>query len=290
MRAFILSHINVPLDQVTAIPFGLEGDTIDYYHSLMKQVQDDWFEVMRVLGQHLDCISHEPVYQSRMLTLRESEFPTHADYIKKFWTCVIKPKVNTSDLQMGYLVNSRFFEGLSDNAVRRQYIVEVSSKWRSRTPFGVDTLVETIVEAYMAAGHQLEEIQNAWKPMGDTTGAAVWRPLPMVVPPTSTSTMHTSTHINPMRTPSAAAMASTVPEPMNPDKIANLGENLHAYIGERQSDRSNRQDSRETRRCYNCGEQGHLARDCQKNRPPSQGRENRGSTSGMPRRDHSRDN
>ena len=75
MRAFILSNINSPLDQVTAIPFLLEGDAINYYHSLTKQVQDDWFELMFVLGQHFDCISHEPVYLSRMLTLRESEFP-----------------------------------------------------------------------------------------------------------------------------------------------------------------------------------------------------------------------
>ena len=28
---------------------------------------------------------------------------------------------------------------------------------------------------------------------------------------------------------------------------------IHAYIGERQNDRFNRQDGRETRRCYNCG-------------------------------------
>ena len=96
-----------------------------------------------------------------MMTLRESEFPQHADYLKQFWTCVIKSKVNTSDLQMGYLVNSRFVEGLSNDDVRRQYIVEVRSKWRSGRPLGFDTLVETIAEAYMAAGDQLEEVQNA---------------------------------------------------------------------------------------------------------------------------------
>ena len=45
-----LSHIHSPLDQVTALPFLLEGDTIDDYHSLMKRVQDDWFKLMRELG------------------------------------------------------------------------------------------------------------------------------------------------------------------------------------------------------------------------------------------------
>ena len=119
MRAFILSDINSRLHQVTALPCLLEGDAINYYPSLTKQVQDDWFELMRVLGQRFDCISHEPVYLSRMLTLRESDFPRHADYVKEFRTCVIKLKVNTSDLRMAYLANSRFVEGLSNNAVRR---------------------------------------------------------------------------------------------------------------------------------------------------------------------------
>ena len=96
-----------------------------------------------------------------MLTLRESKFPRHADYVKEFRTCVIKSKVNISDLQMGYAVHSQFIEGLSNDAVRRQYIVEVRSKWRSGTPFGFGTLVETIGEAYMAAGYQLEEVPNA---------------------------------------------------------------------------------------------------------------------------------
>ena len=80
---------------------------------------------MRMLGQHSDCISHEPVYLSRMLTLKESEFSGHADYVTEFRTCVINSKVNTSDLQMGYLVHSRFVEGLSNDAVCRQSIVEV---------------------------------------------------------------------------------------------------------------------------------------------------------------------
>ena len=238
MRAFALSDITSPVDRVTTIPFLLKGDAVEYYHSLAKVVQDDWFELMRVLGQRFDCISHEPVYLWRVLTLRESEFPRHADYVKEFLTCVIKSKVHTSDLQMGYLVNSRFVEGLSNDAVRRQYIVEVRSKWRSGTPFGFDTLVETIAEAYMAAGYQLEELQNARRTTTDTAGAAVSRPLPMMVPPTSTSTMFPSNHtppphVNPMLMPAAAPMASAVPEQMNLDTIAKLREELHAYIGER---------------------------------------------------------
>ena len=90
-----LRDITSPLDQVTTIPFLLEGDAVEYYHSLTKQVQDDWFELMRVLRQRFDCISHEPVYLSRMLTLRQSELPRHADCAKEFRTCVIKSKVKT---------------------------------------------------------------------------------------------------------------------------------------------------------------------------------------------------
>ena len=41
MRAFILSDIDPPLDQVTALPFLLEGDAKNYYHTWTKQVQDD---------------------------------------------------------------------------------------------------------------------------------------------------------------------------------------------------------------------------------------------------------
>ena len=119
MRAFALPDIASPVDEVTTIPCLLEGDAVEYYHSLTKVVQDDSLELMCVLGQRFDCISHEPVYLSRMLTLRESEIPRHADYVKGFRTCVIKSKVNTSDLQMGYLSNSRFIEGLSNDAVRR---------------------------------------------------------------------------------------------------------------------------------------------------------------------------
>ena len=100
-----------------------------------------------MLGQRFNCISHEPVYLSSPLTLRESELPQHVDYVKEFRTCVIKSKDNTSGLQMGYLVNSRFVERLSNDAVRRQYIVEFHSKWRSGRPFGFNTLVETIAEA-----------------------------------------------------------------------------------------------------------------------------------------------
>ena len=182
MRAFALADITSPVDQVTTIRFLLEGDAVEYYHSLTKVVQDDWFELMRVLGQRFDCISHAPVYLSRMWTLRESEFSRHADYLKQFRSCVIKSKVNTSDLQMGYLVTSRFVEGLSNDAVRWQYIVEVGSKWRSGRPFGFDTLVETIAETYMGAGYQLKEVQIASRETTGTAGAAVSRPLPMMVP------------------------------------------------------------------------------------------------------------
>ena len=294
MRAFALSDITSPVDQVTTVPLLLQGDAVEYYHSLTKVVQDDWFELMRVLGQRFDCISHEPLYLSRIFTLRQSEFPRHADYVKEFRTCVIKSKVNTCNLQMGYLVNSRFIEGLSTDAVRPQYITEVGSKWGSGIPFGFDMLVETIPEAYMAAGYQLKEVQNASRTTTDTAGAVVSSPLPMMVPPSSTSTMFPSNsmptlHVNAMPIPAAAPMASTVPEPMNLETIPKLREELHAYIGERQSERFSRQDGRETRRCYNCGEEGHLGRDCSKNRLPSRGRERRESRSGTPRRDLSRD-
>ena len=106
LRAFILSDITSPVDQVTNISSLLEGDAAEYYHSLTKAVQDDWFQLMCVLGQRFDRISHEPVYLSRMLSLKESDFPRHADHVREFRTCVIKSKVNTSDLQMGCLVTS----------------------------------------------------------------------------------------------------------------------------------------------------------------------------------------
>ena len=145
-----------------------------------------------MLGQRFDCISHEPVYLSRMSSLKETKFPPQADYVREFCTCVIKSKANTSDLQMGYLVNSRIVEGLSNDAVRRQYMVEVRSRWRSNRPFRFETLVETIAEAYIAAGYQLEELQNTSRTTSDhTLGPAVSRPLPMMVPPTSTSTSGT---------------------------------------------------------------------------------------------------
>ena len=150
-----------------------------------------------VRGQRFDCISREPVYLSRMLSLKESQFFRHADYVREFRTCVIKSKVNTSDLQMGYLVNSRFVEVSSNDAVRRQYIVEVRSRWRSGRRFDFDTLVETIAEGYIAAGYQLEEVQNTSRTTSDTMGPVVSRPLPMRVPPTSASTFPS----NPMPTP-----------------------------------------------------------------------------------------
>ena len=69
MRPFTRSDITSPLVQVTTIPFLLKGDAVEHYRSWTKRVQDDWFELMGVLGQRFDCISHEPVYLSRMLTL-----------------------------------------------------------------------------------------------------------------------------------------------------------------------------------------------------------------------------
>ena len=81
MRAFVLSDINSANDQVTVLPFLLEDDAIDHYHSLTRQVQDNLYELMRVLGQRFDCISHEPGYLSRMLALKENEVPGHADYV-----------------------------------------------------------------------------------------------------------------------------------------------------------------------------------------------------------------
>ena len=84
LRAFTLSDITSPVDQAATMSFLLDGDAAEYYHSLTKVVQDDWFELMRVLGQRFDCISHEPVFLSRMLSLKESEFPRHADYVREF--------------------------------------------------------------------------------------------------------------------------------------------------------------------------------------------------------------
>ena len=224
LRAYTLSDITSPVDQVTTISFLSEGDAAEYYHSLTKAVQDDLFELMRVFGERFDCISHEQVYLLRMLSLKESEFPRHADYVREFCTCVIKSKVNTSAYQMGYLVNSRHVEGLSNDPFRQQYIVEVRSRWRSGRPFGFNTFVETIAEAYIAAGYQLEEVQNASRTTSDTMGPAVSKPLPMMVPPTSTSTFSSNPmptpHVDPMPTPAAAPMASTVPEPMNLDATA----------------------------------------------------------------------
>ena len=110
MRGFVLSDINQPLDKFTTTPFLLEGNVIKYSHSLTKQVQDD---------QRFDCRAQVQLHLLRMWTLRECEFPQHAEYVKEFRTCVIKWKVNTSNLQMGYLVSSRFVEGLFNDVVRR---------------------------------------------------------------------------------------------------------------------------------------------------------------------------
>ena len=84
MRAFVLSDMNPANYQVTVLPFLLEDDDIDYYHSLTKQVQANWYELMRVLGQHFDCISHKPGYLSPLLMLKEKEVPRHADYCKTY--------------------------------------------------------------------------------------------------------------------------------------------------------------------------------------------------------------
>ena len=84
MEAFVLSDINSANDQVTVLPLLLEGDAIDYYHSLTKQVQDNWYELMAVLGQQFDCISHEQGHLSRMLMLKKNEVPRPADYVPEF--------------------------------------------------------------------------------------------------------------------------------------------------------------------------------------------------------------
>ena len=84
MRAFVSSDINSPNNHITALLFLHESEAIDYYHRLTSQVQDDWFGLMRVLGQRFHCISRQPVYLSRMLTLKESEFLGHADFVREF--------------------------------------------------------------------------------------------------------------------------------------------------------------------------------------------------------------
>ena len=63
---------------------------------------------------------------------------------------------------MGYLFNPPFVEGLSNDAVCRQYTDEVRSRWRSSRPFGFDTLVETIAEPYIgiSAGTGTERIKK----------------------------------------------------------------------------------------------------------------------------------
>ena len=174
------------------------------------------------------------------------------------------------------LVNSQFVEGLSDDSIRRQYIVEGRSKWSSGRPYGFNGWTESIAEAYIAAGYQLQEVQHAFTSRGEITAAAVLRPLARVLPPTLTPMSIASNpmpthHIKEMLAPSAAPMPYCVPEPLNLDSIAKLCRKLQAYTGEHRVGRSNPNDSQETGRCYNISEQGHLARGCQKNRPPSTG-------------------
>ena len=49
-----MSDITSPVDQAATMSFLPDGDAAEYYHSLTKVVQDDWFELMRVLGQRLE--------------------------------------------------------------------------------------------------------------------------------------------------------------------------------------------------------------------------------------------
>ena len=93
---------------------------------------------------------------------------------------------------------------------------QVRLNWRSGRPFGFDTVVETISEAYMATGYQLEEVQNVSRLTVDTAGAAYSRPLPMMVPRTSTSTVFPSgpmptPQANPMSTPAAVPISIQLP-------------------------------------------------------------------------------
>ena len=54
LRAFTLSDITSPVDQAATMSFLLDSDAAEYYHSLTKAVQDDWFELMQILGQRFD--------------------------------------------------------------------------------------------------------------------------------------------------------------------------------------------------------------------------------------------
>ena len=82
--ALVLSDISSAFEKATAMPFMLQSDAVDYYHSLTSTVQSDWNELTKVLAQRFDSISIEPVYLSRMLTLKECDFPRHADYVREF--------------------------------------------------------------------------------------------------------------------------------------------------------------------------------------------------------------
>ena len=68
----------------------------------------------------------------------------------------------------------------------------------------------------MAAGYQPEEVQNASRPMGDITGAAVSRPLTMTVPPTSIPTMFL---LNPMLPPHIKRMPTQNAAPIPPARL-----------------------------------------------------------------------
>ena len=78
----MLSEINYLNEQVIALPFLLDCYGIDYHHSFTKDAQDNWDEFIPDLPQHFHYISHEPVYLSRMLHLKESEFTRRAGRVR----------------------------------------------------------------------------------------------------------------------------------------------------------------------------------------------------------------
>ena len=90
------------------MPFLLNGNAIDFYHSLTEPPPHDCIELNKVMSRCFDGVSSEPIYLSRALSLHESMFAKHTDYIQEFRTSVIKLKVNLHNHQMGHLVASRF--------------------------------------------------------------------------------------------------------------------------------------------------------------------------------------